>query len=250
MGFPKVITKPRLIGLLTILVVGFLVLRSGDDAPDSGDRDGGSESATDRQLQPREPAFLTPSRDYGIAEQPGTGRASSPRDIPGSYPRSSYPDGYPGRDWTASPYGSQAQIRTNGYRFRPLDEKVQTGAKARSSDQYVDRHSDQYRTPYTPNPWDHPYPNAQPRSAPAVPYSTTPAYPDPQQETYSFRPLEKSPGARGRWQGPYQEPGRRFDQYPMDPWTSPPHPQWGSMPPSQRMYPNRHRNPGRRLTAR
>ncbi|MCG6863599.1 MAG: hypothetical protein LJE70_20435 [Chromatiaceae bacterium] len=236
------ITKSRIVALLAILVVGFLVLRSGDEPSDSGEKGGGSESATDRQLQPQEPGFLAPSREYGIAGRPGMDRDTRSDGSRWPYPSTYSPDyGIP------DPYGAQAGIRTEGYRFRPLDDTEKSRAQAPYPDEYTGR----YTAPYDSFSQYYPSPDDQPLPASPPSYSAPSAYPPSQQEAYSFRPLEKSPGARGRWQGPYQEPGwRRGDLYPMDPWQSPPNPQWGSMPPSHRMYPNLYRRPDRRLTAR
>jgi hypothetical protein len=244
-----VVTKSRIVGLLLILFVGFLVLRPGDDPSDSGDRD--SESATDRQFQSREPAFLAPERDYGIAGRPGAGAAPRPYgapppyseppryDVRGSYPpepyaQESFTQDYPVGYGARAPYGGHARPSTGGYRFRPLDEQE----RRRTQKTYSDR----YPTPYYPAPLARPEPVAP------APYSAGTAYPEPAEEIYSFRPLERS--ARGRWQGPYQDPGWRTDRGPTDPWSAPPPPQWGSMPPAQRMYPNLHRDFGRRMTSR
>lgn len=248
------ITKSRIVGLLTILVVGFLVLRPGDEPSESGDRNGDSGSATDRQLQPREPAFPRPSRDYGITSQPSPGHAPAPYGKREPLRQQPYPQ-IGSRGYGApAPYGQHARITPDGYRFRPLNEREQERMRARYPDQYpyADQYPGQTATRYDPPAQTYPSYEAQPRSpAPySAPYSPPDAYSDPRRESYSFRPLEKSPGARGRWQGPYQEPGRRYDRYPMEPWTAPSDPQWGSTPPAQRMYPNLYRNPGRRLTAR
>jgi len=243
-------SKSRIIGLLAITIVGFLILRTGDESADSRERGGDSGSATERQLQPREPAFLRPDREYGIAGRFDAGGAPSPYGREGGYPETGYPypdypdsNGYGVHD----PYRANAQMGMNGYRFRPLDERerTQTG--------YPGQYADQYARPYRPPIPHYPSTGAGQRPAwQATPYSTPPAYADPRQEAYSFRPLEKSPAARGRWQGPYEQPGRRFDSYPTDPWTSPPAPQWGSTPtpPARRMYPSFQRDSRYRLTAR
>lgn len=249
MGFREMITKPRLAGLLAILVLGFLVLRTGDEPTDSVDRDTGSESATERQLQNREPAFLSPSRDYGIAERRDTGATSTPYDRPGVSRSGTYPEIRP--DGHDSPFGyrDQAWMGTQAYRFRPLSEQEQERIRQRPPDPYLGR----YVAPVNELPRSYPPRGAQPQPvepAPhSAPYAPMRTYPDPPPDAYSFRPLEQSPGARGRWQGPYPEPGRRQDLYPMDPWTAP-SPQWGSTPPAQRMYPNLYRGSDSRLTAR
>lgn len=239
------ITKSRMVGLLLILFVGFLVLRPGDEPSDSGD----SESATDRQFQPREPAFLAPERDYGIAGRPGA--SSSPPSYgapkptpPGSYPATSlapesylpesYSRSYSGGYGAPDPYGRHVRPSMNGYRFRPLDEQEQRRMQAPYPNRYPTRH--------------YPAPIARPEPIAPAPYSARTAYPEPAEEIYSFRPLERP--TRGRWQGPYQDPGWRTDRGPTDPWSAPPPPQWGSMPPAQRMYPNLHRDSGRRMTSR
>ncbi|MCB2264345.1 MAG: hypothetical protein LGR52_15600 [Candidatus Thiosymbion ectosymbiont of Robbea hypermnestra] len=234
-------TQLRIISLLAILAVGFLILDSGDEPADSDHQGGDPESTTDRHLQPREPTLPTPAYDYGIVGQPGPnpvpppygGHRASPFAVPShgerrAYPEPPYPDAYRGG---YNPPHTQARTRPGGYRFRPLTEREH---KRRQTSSYPD----QYATPY------HPYPQAQ---------STVPPYPSsaPPTERYSFRPQEKSPGARGRWQGPYRQPDRYpAPSTPTAPEASPPYPQWGSTPPSQRMYPNLYRNPDCRLTAR
>jgi len=241
-------TKSRLIGLLAILVVAFLVFRPGDEPSDADKGHGGLDSSTDRQLQPREPAFLRPGADYGLAQRRGAKPAPQPYGGWGYYPQGPYPNTYQGGYGSPDRYGTQAQIRTDGYRFRPLSEQE----KKRSQPSYADQYPTQYPTPYQePAPY---YPSAETQRHPAAqaPYYAQPSYPQRQQEAYSFRPLEQSPAASGRWQSPYDQPGRGYDQYSQDPRTSPPDPQWGwdSTPPSQRMYPSYYRNLGRRLTAR
>lgn len=241
------ITKSRIVGLLTILVVGFLVLRTEEEPSDMDHRNGDAESATNRQFQPREPAFLKSTRDYEIARQHSTGRASRPYGKPESYWQESYSeipsDGY----GTPAPYGQQARLSVEGYRFRPLSEQEQVRVRERYPSQY----SYQYTAPYNSPSQTHPSSEMQSQSYEPTPYSPQGTYLDPLQEAYSFRPLENSPGARGRWQGPYQKPGQRYDRYPQDnPWATPSNPQWGSTPPAQRMYPSFYQDPGRRITAR
>jgi hypothetical protein len=248
MGFRMIISKSRLLGLLVLLVVGYLVLRPGDEPSDSDNRGGDSESATERRLQSREPAFLRRDDDQGIAGWPGQGEAWSPGDRREYYREGSDPDLFPQEYQITDPYRKHGQVNTDGYRFRPLDEKEQRRAQAHYPDQY--QYPGQQATPYNPSIPYYPFSGSRQGPATPAPYSAPPAYREPPREIYSFRTLEKSPAARGRWQGPYQEPGRRFDGYPMDPWTSPPPPQWGSTPPAQRMYPNLYRSPDRRLTAR
>jgi len=235
-----VITKSHIIGLLAILVVGFLIFRSGDEPSDSGDQPAGSESATDRRLQPREPAFQTPGSEHGIAGRLGARSAPPGYGSPHPYPAQPYRDPYSGRFQTPRPYGGQASMATDGYRFRPLGKQEQERMQAA----YPELYEEGYATPYY-----QPSPGARPRETAPVPSAAPPTYREPASEIYGFRPLENSPGARGRWQGPYQEPGR-VDTYPTDPWMSPPLPEWGSTPPAQRMYPNFYRDSGRRLTAR
>lgn len=234
-------SKSRVLGLLLILGVGFLVLRPGDETSDTRESTGGSKSSTDQQFQPREPAFGDPSPDYGIAGQAGTQETAPSYASPARYPQQPYPrnqlEGYPAAYATSDPYGGQARIPTHGYKFRPLNDKEQKRAQTRIPEQY------QPPTYSAPAARYHPPAPPSPYSAPAAPRS-------PQQEVYSFRPLEKSRASRGRWQGPYQQPDWRDDRYPLDPWTAPPDPQWGSTPPSQRMYPSYYRETSRRITAR
>jgi hypothetical protein len=245
------ISKSRLLGLLVLLVVGFLVLRPEDEPSDSDNRSGDSKSATEGRLQPREPAFLLPERDYGVAGRPGAENAPRPHGSKGglyptetdTYSANAYPDSYEAHD----PYGADAQMEAQGYRFRPLEGQKEEPTRA----PHADRLADQYARPYDASPsYYQPYggapQNPSPRPAPYPPLDVN----EPPQEAYSFRPLEKSPGARGRWQGPYEQPNRGFDPSRWNPWMAPPPPQWGSMPPSQRMYPNLYRTPDRRLTAR
>lgn len=231
MDFRAVSTKSRIIGLVAILTAVFLILRSGDEPSDSDHQSSDSESTTDRHFQPREPTLPTPGYDYGIVGRPGA-RSGPPPDVGwGAHPNQPHPNPYPGGYDTPDPWGAQAGVRTGGYRFRPLTEREQ---KRRQPAPYADHSA-------TPS---HPPPRTQAIAPPAYPSSPPPS--DSLQEIHSFRPQEKSPGARGRWQGPYEQ----LAPPPMAPWSSPPHPQWGSTPPSQRMYPNLYRNPGRRLTAR
>lgn len=230
------ITKSRIVGLLLILGVSFLVFRPGEKPSDSDDRGSDSKSATDQQFQPSEPAFLTPERDYGVAGQPGIQEASPSYGGSNSYPRRPYPQGYSSGYGAPRPYDGQDPIPTNGYRFRPLNKQEQSRMQT--------SYPDQYRAPhYSAH-------SAQQQPLAPAPYSTPYMRPDEQQEIYSFRPLEKSSTPRGRWQGPYQQPGWRNDRPAIDSWSAPSNPQWGSTPPTQRMYPSYSRNTGRYITAR
>lgn len=216
------ITKSRIIGLVAVLIGGVLILRGGDEPPDSDNRREDRGSTDDRRLQPRPPTIPSPSHE----RWPSAHHTPPPYGERRPYPDQPYPGGYGLPD----PYDAQARIRMDGYRFRPLAEQEQNR-----------QHPGQSATPYTPPP--HPYlpPKVQPQSAVPAPYPPLLA---PAQESYSFRPLKKSPGARGRWQGPYGQPGQHFDRYSTDLWSPSPPPQWGSTPPSQQMYPNLHRVPG------
>lgn len=229
-------TKSRIAGLLLILGVGFIVLRPGDDSSDSGEREGGSDSSTEKQFQPREPTFLTPGQDYGIAGRCDTRRNGSLCSDSTAQPREYRPqsdaDGYR----TPVPYSEQQPLSSNGYRFRPLSERERQ--RIRST------YPDQFATEY------YSAPEIRPRPATPAPYAAQPQYFQPPQETYSYRPLNDSQPTRDRYQGPYQRPGWNTDRSNMDPWSAPPDPQWGSTPPTQRMYPNLYRNSGRRFTAR
>jgi len=234
----SMITKLRIIGLLTILVVCFLILRPGDEPCDSDSRKGNAGSTNDRRSQSRTSDFPTLSHNHGVVSRlstqnthplyggKGVKRQRSVPFVTSSYGKQGiYPEQpYLGFDYggygSPDPYGTRTRIHTDGYRFRPLAEQVQQ----------------------------------QQRQAP---YSSQTAYADHPWEVYSFRPLEKSPGARGRWQGSHGQPDRHSDPYPSDlylpdPWLpSPlPLPQWGAAPPAQRMYPSLSRNPNRRLSAR
>lgn len=229
-------TKSRIAGLLLILGVGFLILRPGDEPSDSNDRGDGSESATDRQFQRREPAFLTPEQDYGIAGRSDARSTPSPYDHPSAYPREYDPQAYPNAYRSPAPYDGQERFATNGYRFRPLGERERQRIQSGYPDQYP--------------PTYYPTPETAPRPITPGTYSTRPRDRQPRQEIYSFRPLNKAGPAQGRWQGPYERPGWETNRSTIDPWTAPPDPRWGSMPPAQRMYPNLNRRSGRRLTAR
>jgi hypothetical protein len=247
-----VFTKARFFGLLAVLILGFLILRPGEEPSDSGDRGDRPASATGRQPQPREPSFLAPRHDYGIAgatRPSGTPPPYGRRDdyTSGSY-SDAYSDAYSDRAGTFDPYAPDYRNAAQGYRFRPLTEREQQRQRAQSS--YQGRYADQYRTPYdAPDPY-YPSNGAWDDSAAPAPYSEPGSYAGPQQDAYDFRPLDQSPTAQGRWQGPYPEPGQRYDPYSTDPWMSPPPPQWGSTPPAQRMYPSYYRDSGYRLTAR
>ena len=259
MGFLKVITKSHIVGLLAVLVLGFLFLRTGDEPTDSGDRSPDTESAAERRLQPKEPAFLQPSRDYGIAGRPSTRpdarKPPVPYGAPKTYRREAHPESGSAGYGSHTPYGGQAWNESEAYRFRPLSEKE----KVRIQGSYAGQHPEQYaapmdtRQPHAPTSRSYRSQVAPPQPIAPAPYSApyTPAdgYPDPHHQGYSFRPFEQSPGARGRWQGPYQEPGQRQSPFPMDPWAAP-SPQWGSTPPAHRMYPNLYRESPTRLTAR
>lgn len=247
------ITKLRIIGLLTILVVCFLILRPGDEPCDSDSRKGNAGSTNDRRSQSRTSDFPTLGHNRGIVSRLSTqntpplydGVSQKPlsrrergwgkgvkgqRPVPfatSSYGRQGiYPEQpYLGLDYggygSPDPYGARSRIHTDGYRFRPLAEQVQ---------------QQQRQAPYPSQP-------------------AYPAYADYLWEVYSFRPLEKSPGARGRWQGPHGQPDRHSDPYYLDlyfpdPWSPSPLPQWGAAPSAQRMYPSLSRNPVRRLSAR
>ncbi len=246
----NVITKPRIIGLLAILVVCFLILRSGDEPPDSGNRSDNAGSAGDRRPQPRTSGFPTPSHDHGMAGRPGAQSAPPRYGRRGFYPEQPYPGldhgNYGVPDPYGDPYGSQIRSHTDGYRFRPLAEQAQRHRQAPDPD----RRRDRYTMPRNP-PSRYPAPSPeQPQPNPPMPYPSQPAYTEHPWEIYSFRPLEKSPGARGRWQGPYGQPGQHIDPYSADPRSPSPPPQWGSTPPSQRMYPSLSPDPDRRLTTR
>lgn len=230
----NVITKSRLIGLLAILVVGLLILRSGDEPCDSGNRKDNLESAGGRRPPPRTSDFPTPSQDHGMVGRPGAQSAPPPYGKRGFYPEQPYPGldygGYGSSDPYGDPYGARTRIHTDGYHFRPLAEQAQRHRQAPDPD----RRQDRYAMPHSPPSRYQSPPPEQPRPTPPVPYPSQPAYADHPWEVYNFRPLEKSPGARGRWQGPYGQPDRHLDPYPVDSWSPSPPPQWGSTPPSQR----------------
>jgi hypothetical protein len=242
-----VFTKARFFGLLAVLVLGFLIFRPGEEPSDSGNRGDRPESATGRQSQPREPSFLAPRPDYGIAgsTRPADTHPPYGRD---AFPRGSYSDAYSDRAGTYAPYAPDNRIAKQGYRFRPLTEREQQRQRAQPS--YPSRYADKYRTPYDEAAPYYPSDEAWEGSSALAPYSEPRPYAGSQRDAYNFRPLEQSPAAQGRWQGPYPEPGQRFDPYSTDPWMSPPPPQWGSTPPAQRMYPSYSRDFGYRLTAR
>jgi len=274
----NVITKSRIIGFLAILVVALLILRSGDEPCDPDNRSDNAGSAGDRRPQPRTSTPPTPSHEHGTADRPDMRNAPPPygrvsqkspsrwergwgegvkgqRSVPfatpsygkqGFYPEQPYPDLDHGGHGSPDPYGARTRIHTDGYRFRPSVEQAQQHRQAPDPD----RRQDRYAMPHNPPPRYQSPPPEQPRPTPPAPYPSQPAYADHPWEVYNFRPLEKSPGARGRWQGPYEQPGQHIDPYSTDPWPPSPPPQWGSTPPSQRMYPSLSPDPSRRLTAR
>jgi len=236
-----VITKPRIIGLLAILVVCFLILRSGEEPSDSGNQSDDTGVASDRRSRPRTSAFPTPSHDPGMVGRPGAQNKNIPSlyGKGGFYPEQPYPGvdhgGYGSPDPYGDPYGARTRIHTDDYRFRPLAEQEQGHRQASDPN----RRRDRYAVPHNPPPRHQSHlqshPPEQPRLTRPAPYPSQPAYADHPWGIYDFRPLEKSPGARGRWQGPYGQPERQFAPYPPDPWSPSPPLQWGSTPPSQRM---------------
>ena len=224
--------KSRIVTLLLILGVVFLVFRPGDEPSDTRDRDRNS----DQQFQSREPAFLTPEQDYGIARRPGTQETAPSYPDSSSYPRTPYSQSYSSGYGAPSPYDGQAPIQRNGYRFRPLGEREKKRMQKSNPDEYQAPH-------YSAQP-------AQRQPIASAPYTEPSMGPDQWQQTYSFRPLEKPRTSRDRWQGPYQRPGWRDNRPTLDPWTTPPDPQWGSTPPTRRMYPSYSPSTSRRITAR
>lgn len=233
-----VITKSRLIGLLAILVVGLLILRSGDESCDSGKRSANAGSTNGQRPPPRTSDFPTPSQDHGMVGRPGAQNAPPPHSRRGFYPEQPYPGldygGYGSSDPCGDPYDARTRIHTDGYRFRPLAEQAQQDRQTPDPD----RRQDRYAMPHNPpSRYQSPPPEQRQPNPLALypPYSSQPAYADHPWEIYNFRPLEKSPGARGRWQGPYGQPDRHLDPYPPAPWSPSPPPQWGSTAPSQRM---------------
>lgn len=230
------ITKSRIVGLLLALGVVLLVYRSEDEPTDSNDRGSGTEPTKERQFQPREPAFLTPGENYGIAGRPGSEAALPSYADSDPYFRKPFPQGQSGEYSTTRPYDGQAPIQANGYRFRPLGEQERRRMQESYPDQYRERNYSAYSAreqPFAPTP-----------------YGTSPEYPNARQQVYSFRPLENSSGSRNRWQGPYQQPGWNDGRPPLDPWTAPPNPQWGSTPPVHRMYPSYSPDTSRRFAER
>jgi len=250
----NVITKPRIIGFLAILVVCFLILRSGEESSDSGNQSDDVGAATDRRPRPRTSAFPTPSHNPGMVGRPG----AQNKNIPplygkgGFHPEQPYPGvdhgGYGSLDPYGDPYGARTRIHTDDYRFRPLAEQEQE--QRQTPDPARRRDWDRYAMPHNPLPRHRSSPQEQPQPTRPAPYPPRSAYADHPWEIYDFRPVEKSPGARGRWQGPYGPPDRHLDPYPPDPWSPSSPPQWGSTPPSQRMYPSLSPDPDRRLTTR
>jgi hypothetical protein len=226
------ITKSRIVALLLILGVGFLVFRPGDEPSDTHGRDSDSGSTTDQQFQPREPAFLTPGQDYGVARRPYIPEAAPSYGGSGPYPRTPFSQSYSSGYGAPVPDGGQAPLQTDSYRFRPLGEREQR----RMQTSYPDEHQ-------APHYSAHP---AQRQPIASAPYMA----PDRRQQAYNFRPLEKSRTSHGRWQGPYQQPGWRDNRPAFDPWTAPPDPQWGSTPPARRMYPSYSPNTSGRISAR
>jgi hypothetical protein len=231
------ITKSRIVGLLVVLGVGLLVFRSEDEPADSNGGGSNSAPATEREFQPREPAFLTPGKDFGIANRLDYQQAPLPSYAgSSSYLPKPHTQSYSGEYGAARALGGQAPIGSSGYRFRPLNKQEQRRMQ--------ESHADQYREPR--------YSNHAEREQPVAPapYGISPTSPDRQKQVYTFRPLEDSSASRGRWQGPYQRPGWHDGRPPLDPWTAPPNPQWGSTPPAHRMYPSYSRDISRRFAGR
>jgi hypothetical protein len=247
-------TKSRVAGLLAVLAIGFLLFGPEDEPSHSDEQGNDSESETERRLVPREPSFRPPGQeDYGLAGRPGRSGADTYRGGWGSPDANSYsPDSYPPRSYPPAPhqrdphggYGGRGSfagrddMSMGGYRFRPFDVPEKQRVREQPADRFPPPHS---------GPVARPWQNAP---APYSPYSSERGYYRTEPQSYSYRPLRKSPQARGRWQGPYGDPGWHPDWSPSDPWSAPPDPQWGSTPPSQRMYPSFHLDSGRRITSR
>lgn len=244
----NVITKPCIIGLLAILVVCFLILRSGEEPSNSGNWSDNAGVSGDRRPRPRTPAFPTPSHDSGVVGRPGAQNKNIPPlySKGGFYPAQPYPGVDHGGYGSPDPYSARTRIYTDDYRFRPLTEQEQGHRQTPDPA----RRQGCYAVPYNPLlRHQSPLPE-QPQPTTPTSYTSQPVYADHPWGIYDFRPLEKSPGARGRWQGPYGQPDRQFAPYPPDPWSPSSPPQWGSTPPFQRMYPSLSPDPNCRLSMR
>lgn len=215
--------------------MGFLILRPEDEPPDPCIQESDPGAVADRRPQPpRAPILPTLSYDHGIIGRPGTQSAPLPYGE-----RRTYPGPDQGGYELSDPYGAQARIREDGQRFRPLAGQEQGHGQVPTPGQRTGRYAAPYEPslqPYPPSLQSRPL-RAQPQPTAPAPYPSPPAYTDPAQENYDFRPLEKSPAARGRWQGPYGQPNQHRDRPSIDPWSPSPYPQWGS-PSSQRAYKN------------
>jgi hypothetical protein len=226
-----VISKWRILVVLALFVVSFSLLHQGDEPSDSEDRDGESESATERSMQPPQPAFLQPKHDYGIAgKSDAAGQSDGVRRLPET---ESYPGGY----GIANQYGRDGNDMEGGYRFRPLSDRERK--RSQQSGPYAQRHPDEYSATYdAPLPW-YQYSGTELQGRDPDRHAAPPGYSDDRSDAYSFRPLSKSPVARGHRQGePYWNRGDGFEGHPSDTWTAPPHPQWGSQPSEQPLYPS------------
>jgi len=248
--------RPLLIGSLVLGVAAVVVFWDGEETPDSkGTGVGGkAQSAPGHSAEPSQPKLLPPERRSGDTRTP-----------PSRTGRSTYPD-YPRAPGTSYPSARQAQDPMERFSFRPLTDRERKRIEAeypqRGYPSQADRNhgsprpadrSREYPSAYDPAPAA-PHPGA---TAPSdyAPYPAQPGYPGWERPGYSFRPLDKAPAARDRWQGPYQDRGWSGEQDYAERWTAPGEPQWGStapvQPPSpQRMYPSWDLDTGRRLTSR
>jgi hypothetical protein len=238
--------------VISVLVVAFLGwwLLWPDGQP-TKEKSGGTESESSidprRLIKEREP--LPPEERYGIAETSPSAAEETPFGKVRPY--------YYGQPWPTERPATSTQRGPDSvprYTFRPLTDRERRRLET---------------APPVPYQYDHGTSQRRPVGIPKA-FSGDSGYSYPQRHgspldtsqpnrwadgRYSFRPLESSPSRPQRWQGPYQEPVRDRRPDAVEPWTTPPDPQWGSRPPdywtppTERMYPNTDWSSGETLTA-
>ena len=219
------------IGVGLAILVGYWVLRDGEEPPAPGP----AEVQTEQRAQA--PRWTPPTP---------VPQAPPPAFLP------SYPG--PAGPYTQAPLGAYPPEET--YRFRPLGERERR------------RIEEQARGPYGrpyPSAGDYGPPQRLPGTVSPPTYGVDPAIQDPWMregsgrgwgtEGYGFRQPEPPRRDLDRWQGPYATPTQPGDWLPQDPGLFQEPNQWGSIPrertpPAYRMYPSLDTHRDRRLTAR
>jgi len=267
-------SKSRLLGILALLVLAAIFLRPGEEASDSSDQGGKPESAIDRHLRPREPAFVDPERQYGIARRSDMIR--SPRDT--GRQAAPYSHVLSGGAYSSAPYAGSAPSDARGYRYRPLTEREQKRMEKASAQEGG------YAMPYGPSGLYQAGPaGGWPPAAPEYGFADrdgtkghadrrddAETWRDPWGRAYSFRPLEDRPAAARRADArvergrdgvdgygyrppPFRAPAGGSDRYTpapyaTDPTKESPGPEWGATPPGEGMYPSLEPFPERRMS--